>query len=126
MGTKLENPEGKDLYQFWGEQITDQLNNQFTEVNGPLINLASNEYFKSIKPKQLSVDIITPVFKDWKNGQYKVISFLAKKARGMMVNYMVKKKIKNPEKLKQFDMGGYQYSVDLSSETEWVFTRKNL
>ncbi|MCX4027820.1 peroxide stress protein YaaA [Endozoicomonas sp. SM1973] len=124
MGTKLENTNGKDLYQFWGEQITQQLSSQLADVKGPLINLASNEYFKSIKPKLLDTDIITPVFKDWKNGQYKVISFLAKKARGMMVNYLVKNKIKNPEKLKQFDLAGYQYQPDLSSAKEWVFTRK--
>ncbi|WP_163832082.1 peroxide stress protein YaaA [Spartinivicinus ruber] len=124
MGTKLENPNGKDLYQFWGEQITQQLNQQLTDAKGPLINLASNEYFKAVKPQLLDANIITPVFKDWKNGQYKVISFLAKKARGMMVNYLVKKKIKHPEKLKQFDMAGYQYQPELSSEKEWVFTRK--
>ncbi|MDE1463990.1 peroxide stress protein YaaA [Spartinivicinus poritis] len=124
MGTKLENPNGKDLYQFWDDQITQQLNSQLANVKGPLINLASNEYFKSIKSQLLDADIITPVFKDWKNGQYKVISFLAKKARGMMVNYLVKNKIKNPEKLKQFDLAGYQYQPDLSSTKEWIFTRK--
>ncbi|MBN0988574.1 peroxide stress protein YaaA [Amphritea pacifica] len=125
MGTKLANSRGKDLYGFWGNIVTDDLNQTLAESDQPvLINLASNEYFKSVKPKALNARIITPVFKDWKNGQYKIISFFAKKARGLMCRYAIKNQISDAEQLKNFDLAGYQYDDSLSNGDTWVFTRK--
>ena len=88
-----------------------------------MVNLASNEYFKAVKKKELKATIITPAFKDWKNGQYKMISFYAKKARGLMARYIIDNKISNSEQLKAFDSAGYQYSSELSKGNDWVFTR---
>ncbi|WNO09267.1 peroxide stress protein YaaA [Teredinibacter sp. KSP-S5-2] len=125
MGTKFQNTRGKDLYAFWGSKITDELNKQQKKLKGEyLINLASNEYFKSVQQKQLNSQIITPVFKDWKNGDYKIISFFAKKARGLMSAYIIKNRITDPDKLKGFDWDGYLYNEALSEPTKWVFTRK--
>lgn len=126
MGTKLQNSKGKDLYAFWDNKITEQINSQLKKQKNPvLVNLASNEYFKSIKPKNLTGEVITPVFKEYKNGQYKVIAFFAKKARGMMSAYIIKNKITDPDAIKDFDDDGYAYNKKLSSSKEWVFTRKN-
>jgi len=122
MGTKLSNTRGKDLYQFWGDKITDSLNDELAQ-NDVLINLASNEYFKSVQPKKLNARIITPLFKDTKNGVQKIISFYAKRARGLMVRYMVDNQIDHAEALKDFDVAGYQFKASQSSENEWVFTR---
>ncbi len=125
MGCKLANVRGDNLYQFWGEIITDELNKKLTELGDDVvINLASTEYFKSVKKKSLSATVITPAFKDWKNGQYKMISFFAKKARGLMARYIIQNKLTSVEKLKGFDLGGYQYNEDLSKGNDWVFTRK--
>ena len=125
MGTKFANERGKDLYQFWGSLITEQLNQQLAQQDNPvLINLASNEYFKAVQPNQINAKIITPVFKDYKNGQYKIISFYAKKARGMMCRYMIDHQLQQPEQLKEFDSGGYQFNEAASSETTWVFLRE--
>lgn len=125
MGTKLENSRGKNLYEFWGDIITNKLNEQIAATNSEmLVNLASTEYFKSVKKKQLNAQLITPMFKDWKNGQYKMISFFAKKARGMMVQYLVKNKIENLEGLLKFDLAGYEYNAELSKPNEPCFTRK--
>lgn len=124
MGTRLTTPKGNTLYQYWDNKITDALNAEFNKEKNPtLINLASNEYSKAIKMEQLDAEIITPVFKDYKNGQYKVISFLAKKARGAMVNFLATEGIKNPNEIKEFCMGGYAYQEDLSNSSEWIFTR---
>lgn len=124
MKTKLKNPKGKDLYQFWGGKITKQLNEILKEQKTKvLINLASNEYFKAIKPAELEADIITPVFKEQKNGTYKTIALYAKRARGMMANFIICQRIDTPEKLKTFAEAGYEYSEHLSSEKEWVFIR---
>lgn len=124
MGTRLTTPKGNTLYQFWDSKITDALNAEFSKEKNPtLINLASNEYSKAIKMKQLNAEIITPVFKDYKNGQYKVISFLAKKARGAMVNFLATEGIKNPDEIKEFCMGGYTYQKHLSNSSQWIFTR---
>ena len=124
MGTKFANSRGKDLYAFWGNIITDALNDEFEEQgDNILINLASNEYFKSVRPKELDADIITPVFKDLKNGQYKIISFYAKKARGLMTRYIIDKKITKPAGLKKFNYGGYSYNAEMSDNKNWVFTR---
>lgn len=127
MGTKLENVRGANLYQFWGEIITDLLNTALAaQGDKVLINLASNEYFKSVKKKALNAEIITPAFKDWKNGQYKMISFYAKKARGLMARYIIQNKLTEVEQLKDFDLAGYQYSAEFSQGNDWVFTRKEL
>ena len=125
MGTKLDTQRGTNLYQFWGEIITDHLNTAIAaQGDSVLVNLASNEYFKAVKKKSLNADIITPAFKDWKNGQYKMISFFAKKARGLMARYIIQNKLTDVEQLKEFDLGGYQYNADLSKANDWVFTRK--
>ncbi len=124
MGTKLANSKGKDLYEFWGEQITEWLNKAITEQgDGILLNLASNEYFKSVKTKQLDAKIIDVDFKDLKNGQYKIISFYAKKARGMMARYVIKNQLKEVEQLKQFDSEGYYYSEEHSTTSKLIFLR---
>ncbi|MEW6982350.1 peroxide stress protein YaaA [Colwelliaceae bacterium 6471] len=125
MGTKLTNDRGSNLYQFWGNIITDELNNALkAQGDNVLINLASNEYFKSVKKKELNAEIITPAFKDWKNGQYKMISFFAKKARGLMARYIIQNQLTDVEQLKAFDLGGYQYSEEFSKGNDWVFTRQ--
>ncbi|WDE12778.1 peroxide stress protein YaaA [Thalassomonas haliotis] len=125
MGTKLENSKGKNLYQFWDNIITDALNQALAaQGDDVLINLASNEYFKAVKKKNLSAQVITPAFKDWKNGQYKMISFYAKKARGLMARYIIQNRLTEVGQLKGFDLGGYQYSEAFSKGNDWVFTRK--
>jgi cytoplasmic iron level regulating protein YaaA (DUF328/UPF0246 family) len=127
MGTKLENIRGANLYQFWGEIITELLNSALSaQGDKVLINLASNEYFKSVKKKALNAEIITPAFKDWKNGQYKMISFYAKKARGLMARYIIQNKLTEVEQLKGFDLAGYQYNAEFSKGNDWVFTRKEV
>ncbi len=124
MGTRFANSRGPNLYEFWGTAITEALNNDLAGDEHPvLINLASNEYFKAVDKKKLNAEIITPVFKDWKNGKYKVISFYAKKARGMMARYIINKRLTDPEKLKDFDMDGYRYNAAMSGPREWVFVR---
>ncbi len=125
MGTKLDNSEGKDLYQFWGTRITEQLNKAMTaQEDNVLVNLASNEYFKSVKKKQLDGAIITPHFKDKKNGNYKVISFYAKKARGMMARFILENQIEDVAGLHKFDADGYYYSEEQSSGNDLVFLRE--
>lgn len=123
MGTKLANAKGKDLYAFWGEQLTQNLNQVLSVAGKPVVNLASNEYFKAIKPKLLDADVITPVFKDLKGGQYKIVSFYAKKARGLMVRYAIDHQLEQVEDLKFFDYAGYKFAPELSSDKNWVFTR---
>lgn len=125
MGTKLANEQGSNLYQFWGSTITEKLNAAIEDQgDNVLINLASNEYFKAVKPKLLDAQIITPVFKDCKNGQYKVISFYAKKARGMMARYIIENRIDSVADLTQFDSAGYYFVEEESSPTELVFKRE--
>jgi hypothetical protein len=123
MGTKLANPAGKDLYAFWGDDIQDSLKAEPALEDNVLINLASNEYFKAVKAKTLAARIITPVFKDWKNGQYKMISFYAKKARGLMSRYIIDHRLTEPEQIKAFDYEGYRFSEEMSKGDEWVFIR---
>jgi len=122
MGTKLKVGKTDNLYQFWGDQVTLALNSEMKEGE-LLINLASNEYYKVIKTKDLNSRVITPQFKDFKNGKLKIISFFAKKARGMMVRYIIDKNIKDIEGLKGFDYDGYSYNEELSSMEELVFIR---
>ncbi|BDZ74720.1 MULTISPECIES: peroxide stress protein YaaA [Methylophaga] len=123
MGTKLDNAKGKDLYAFWGSDIRQSLQAEDAMQDEVLINLASNEYFKAVEAKKLKARIITPVFKDWKNGQYKMISFYAKKARGMMSRYIIEHELQDPYRIKDFDTDGYRFSADMSKKDEWVFIR---
>ena len=124
MGTKFENSRGKNLYEFWGDKLIDATNKLLNREKQPLlVNLASNEYFKSISKKDIEAEIITPVFKDLKNGQYKMISIYAKKARGLMCAYIIKNRITDIEKIKGFDSEGYYFSPELSKGKEWVFLR---
>ena len=120
MGTKLANPKGKNLYEFWGDGISKVLNIDESET---LINLASNEYFKGIDKKSLNANIIDIVFKENKNGKYKVIGIYAKHARGLMVNFIIKNRINNAEKLKEFNTEDYTFNTNISDEKTWVFTR---
>ncbi|UTW63219.1 peroxide stress protein YaaA [bacterium SCSIO 12741] len=124
MGTGLRTTRGKNLYEFWKMRITDEVNALLQEQEVPvLINLASDEYFKSIKPKKVNGTIIQPVFMDKKNGKFKIISFFAKKARGLMSRYLIQNRIDEPEYLKGFDFEGYGYNAELSQDHKWVFTR---
>ncbi|MDE5420665.1 peroxide stress protein YaaA [Ancylomarina sp. DW003] len=124
MGKKLQTKKGDNLYEFWGDKITKEINKTLKEKDGKfLINLASNEYFKSVNKKKIKAEVITPVFKDLKNGQYKVISFFAKKARGLMTRFIIQNEITDPEHLKAFDSDGYIFNPQLSKNTELVFTR---
>ncbi|MEN8124137.1 MAG: peroxide stress protein YaaA [Bacteroidota bacterium] len=122
MGTKLKIGSKDNLYKFWGDSLTETLNNEMKN-DEPLINLASQEYFKAINPKLLEAPVITPVFKDFKNGKLKIISFFAKKARGMMVRYVIDNNIENAEDLKGFNSGGYAFDANLSTDDQLVFTR---
>jgi len=124
MGTKLVNPRGKDLYAFWGTRISEWLNQALAEQGDDvLLNLASNEYFSAVKRSALNARIINTEFKDLKNGQYKIISFYAKKARGMMSRFVIKERINDPAALKQFDEQGYRYSAEQSKPDSLVFLR---
>ncbi|WP_300759742.1 peroxide stress protein YaaA [Janthinobacterium sp.] len=125
MGTRLSTARGKDLYAFWGDTITNALNRTAQEQCAKvLVNLASEEYFKSVKPRQLDMPVISPVFEDWKNGKYKIISFYAKRARGMLARYATVNAIRDPEQLKQFDVDGYGFVPEASNDSSWVFRRK--
>ena len=125
MGTPFANSRGKNLYEFWGGKIADNLNQTLAETGSDtLVNLASQEYFKAVDTKKLNAKIITPVFKDEKNGQYKIISFYAKRARGLMVRYAAEHAVTEPEQLKNFDYEGYAFNAAASNENEWVFLRK--
>ena len=125
MGTAFANTRGKNLYEFWGDIITDLLNDTLAQAGSDiLINLASQEYFKSVNTKKLKARLIIPVFKDEKNGKYKIISFYAKRARGLMVRYAAEHNITDPVMLKNFDYEGYSFNAAASNESEWVFMRK--
>ncbi|MEI7613358.1 MAG: peroxide stress protein YaaA [Betaproteobacteria bacterium] len=125
MGTRLANPGGKDLYAFWGERLTDALNAALRETKASaLVNLASEEYFKAVKGKKLCVPVIQPVFEDWSCGKYKVVSFYAKRARGLMARYAVVERVKKAEALKDFSGEGYQFDAAASEPLRWVFRRQ--
>lgn len=125
MGTKLKTKQGKSLYEFWGDEIANTLSVELgAHKNKTLINLASIEYFKSVNQKLLPGGLITPVFKDYSNGTYKILSFFAKKARGSMATYIVKNRINKPSDLKAFNADGYTFNDSFSSDDTWVFTRK--
>jgi len=124
MSTPLTTERGNNLYEFWNNKINEHLNSVLQEQKKPtLINLASQEYFKAIKPNSIKGNIITPIFKEKKNNEYKTIAVYAKKARGAMTRFIIKEKINHPEALKSFEEDGYVFNQEYSSENEWVFTR---
>ncbi len=125
MGTRLQNSQGKELYEFWGEKLCNTIQKELQHHQFPvLVNLASKEYFTALKLASFQHQVITPAFKDWKNGQYKHINFYAKKARGLMTRFAIDNQITDPEQLKGFDYEGYQFDEKLSADSNWVFTRK--
>jgi uncharacterized protein len=125
MGTCLATKRGKDLYAFWGDQITEALNDSLTVAKAEaLVNLASEEYFKSVKPAKLDRPVITPVFEEWKGGGYKIVSFFAKRARGLMARYAIEHKLTKTEQLKDFDSEGYSFDAKASNEARWIFRRR--
>lgn len=124
MGTKLANARGKDLYAFWGTNISDWLNKALkAQGDDVLLNLASNEYFGAVKKSALKARLINTEFKDLKNGQYKIISFYAKKARGLMARYVIKERLSDPAGLKDFNYQGYRFNAEQSSEDNLIFLR---
>ncbi|KFA59141.1 hypothetical protein A9G34_06045 [Gilliamella sp. Choc4-2] len=126
MGIRLKNGNNTNLYQFWGDKLTEYLNNELAKSSHrTLINLASNEYFKAIKPKQLNATIIQPIFLDQSKDTYKVISFYAKKARGLMSRFIIKNSIDNYQDIKSFNLEGYQFDSKRSTDLEWYFTRNH-
>lgn len=126
MGIRLKNGDNTNLYQFWGESLTNKLNEELAKSSQPtLINLASNEYFKAIQVKHLNGKIIQPIFLDKTKDDYKVISFYAKKARGLMSRFIIKNNINNYNDIKSFNLDGYQFDSHRSTELEWYFTRKH-
>lgn len=127
MGTRFANARGKNLYAFWGDSITLALNEMFERrphASRMLLNCASTEYFKSVKPAKLCAPVITPVFEDWKGGRYKIISFYAKRARGLMARYAVQNRIAEPEALKDFAVEGYAFDAAESDASTYVFRRR--
>ena len=125
MGTKLRTPQGKDLYEFWSSTLTNALNGAIKNSGIQiLVNLASNEYYNVVDKSALRGRVITPIFKDQKRGDFKVVSFFAKKARGAMSDYLVRHRIGEPEGLKEFKGLGYRFNQNLTSDDNWVFTRK--
>ena len=124
MGTALTNSRGKDLYQFWGSKVTHALNEALTAQRSKvLINLASNEYYKVVQPQNIDGRIVTINFKEWRRDAYRFVSFSAKKARGLMARYMIDQRAEKADDLKSFDVEGYRYNEELSSQHEWIFTR---
>ena len=125
MGTALENPQGKNLYKFWGSKISEYLNERLQADKTPVVvNLASQEYFKAVDTKALKARVIECVFEDWKGGKYKIISFLAKRARGLMARYAATKHVTTPKQLEKFNLEGYAYDAQASQPDRLVFRRK--
>lgn len=125
MGTSLSTNKGDNLYAYWGTKLTKALNTDLADDKKKvLVNLASNEYFNAVQPKDLDATIITPAFKDFSSGKYRFLSYYAKQARGMMAAFIIKNRITSIEKLKEFDTAGYRYSEQDSTETKLVFLRK--
>ena len=123
MGTKFATKRGQNLYDFWSSIITEELNKNFSSDNTNLLNLASNEYFKSINVSELKANVISPVFMDKKNGKYKIISFFAKKARGLMTRYVIKNRIEDITDIQNFEEGGYFFNEAMSEDNKPVFCR---
>jgi uncharacterized protein len=125
MGLKFRNRGGRNLYEYWGGELTRALNAQLRKSGSPvLVNLASNEYFRAVKPGQLEAEVITPVFKDLKNDRYRIISFFAKKARGQMARFIIERELNSVDGLRDFAVDGYRYNVAESTARELVFTRE--
>jgi len=125
MGTKFANKGGKDLYAFWGERLLDAINAELEAMPRPVaVNLASEEYFKAAVGRKFNGQLIQPVFEDWKSGKYKIISFYAKRARGLMTRYAVLNRLDEPEGLKAFDYDGYAFAAEASDDKTWVFRRR--
>lgn len=125
MGTALKNPHGQNLYKFWGSRIADYLNERLQADKTPVVvNLASQEYFKAVDTKALKARVIECVFEDWKGGQYKVISFFAKRARGLMARYAIGQRLTTPRQLEKFNLDGYAFAADASQADRLVFRRK--
>lgn len=125
MGTKFANAKGKDLYAFWGETLLDAINAELDAMACPVaVNLASEEYFKAAVGRKLRGEVIQPVFEDWSGGRYKIVSFFAKRARGLMTRYAVLNRLEEPEGLKEFDVDGYAFAPAVSDEKSWVFRRR--
>ncbi|MBE9561005.1 MAG: peroxide stress protein YaaA [Proteobacteria bacterium] len=124
MKTKLKNARGENLYQFWGDGITKSINKELKKQKEPvLVNLASNEYFKSVKPKLLEGRLLNITFKETKAGKTRVVAIFAKRARGMMTDYIIRNRIEKPEDLKKFKLGGYKFNKGLSDDKQWTFER---
>jgi len=125
MGSKVENPGGKNLYSFWGDVITQKLNEDLAASPGPdvLINLASNEYFSAVNPRLINGRVVTPKFLDMKNGKYKIIAFFAKRTRGEMAGWLVQNRVKSVNAIKEFDGSDYRFDPDRSSQNELIFLR---
>lgn len=125
MGTKLATRRGKDLYAFWGERLASAINARLAgQPQAELVNLASEEYFKAAREKKLKARVIQPVFEDWKDGRYKIISFYAKKARGLMARYAITRRLQQAEGLKDFDLDDYAFAPEVSDDQRWVFRRR--
>ena len=125
MGTRFANTAGRDLYAFWGETLLAEINGELATMPRPVaVNLASDEYFKAAVGRKIRGELIKPVFEDWKNGQYKIISFYAKRARGLMTRYAVINRLSEPEGLKDFADDGYAFAPEVSDATTWVFRRR--
>ncbi len=126
MGTKIKIGRKKNLYDFWGDSVTEKINEALRETGSDtLVNLASKEYFAAVKPEKVNGRVIEISMKEYRNGQYKFINFLGKKARGYAAAFMVKNRIKNAEELKEFNTEGYTYNPEISTENYWVFTRED-
>jgi cytoplasmic iron level regulating protein YaaA (DUF328/UPF0246 family) len=124
MGTALETPRGKDLYAFWGGRITEALNRQLGATGSKvLLNLASGEYFRAVRPDEVEASVVSPVFKDKTKGKYRVVAVYAKKARGQMASWVIRNRVKTTRKLQRYDIDGYRYDESASTETEPVFLR---
>ncbi len=125
MGTRFANKGGKNLYEFWGERLLKAINAELAGMPRPVaVNLASEEYFKAAVGRKIKGEVIQPVFEDWKNGQYKIISFYAKRARGLMTRFAVVNRLSEPEGLKDFDYDGYAFAPEASDDATWVFRRR--
>lgn len=125
MGRKVDTERGRSLYEFWGDRITEGLNRQLKRLKTPwLINLASGEYFKAVRPAKLDGEVITPEFRDWKNGQYRMLGVYAKKARGRLSRFVIRNRLTDPQDMKDFDEDGYRFNEEMSTANKWVFTRR--
>jgi len=125
MGTRLKTAAGKDLYAFWGDRLNAAINAALAAMPRPvLVNLASEEYFKAVLPKKLSTKVIQPVFEDWKGGRYKIISFFAKRARGLMARHAILHRLSEPEGLRNFTSEGYAFAPEASDDGQWIFRRR--